>query len=69
MKDRVVLQIVMEEAMLKTLMAQWEASPEPASLSTSCQLAAESFRRLRDLAGFTGMIFRWMLSPSMTEGI
>lgn len=50
-----VLQIVVEESVLKPLMVQWENSHEPASLMTSGQLAAENFCLLSDLAKSQGV--------------
>lgn len=66
MKDVDVLQVVVEESMLKALMADWEASHKPASLSTSCQLSSENFCRLRHLASVSGAIFRHKLPLLMT---
>ncbi|KAK9844630.1 hypothetical protein WJX74_004974 [Apatococcus lobatus] len=47
-------QIVLESSMLASLMVQWESGHEPASLVTSCQLAAENFCLLRDHAKVQG---------------
>ncbi|KAK9840224.1 hypothetical protein WJX74_005856 [Apatococcus lobatus] len=47
-------QIVVEESVLKSLMAQWEQKQDPASLAASHKLATENFCRLKEVANASG---------------
>ena len=51
---RFVLQIVVEESVLKSLLTQWEQNHEPASLAASHKLATENFCRLKEVANTSG---------------
>lgn len=48
------MQIVVEESVFKSLMAQWEESNEPASLAASHRLATDNFRRLVEVTNASG---------------
>ena len=49
-----MLQIVVEESVLKSLLTQWEQHHEPASLAVSHKLATENFCRLKEVANASG---------------
>lgn len=67
-KLSLVMQIVVEESVFKSLMAQWEENNEPASLAASHRLATDNFCRLVEVTNASGMSISISLGISYLEG-